>query len=134
MIQPAAQIGALHQILIALTVKFENVSRVRPQDRLSMVQEAEGFWRITIHYGFIEVPDLPAVLREARARGCPIDPDNAMYFGGCATTWSAPGRRRPALVVAVAAVSFPIPQLATGSRAIQYSKPQFLELVRQIEI
>ena len=39
MIQQAVQIGALHQTLIALTVKFEDVSRVRPQDRLEMVQE-----------------------------------------------------------------------------------------------
>ena len=38
MIQQAAQLGALHQTLIALTVKFEEVSRVRPQDRVEMVR------------------------------------------------------------------------------------------------
>ncbi len=52
-------------------------SRGAPQDGPG----PRGFWHITIHYGFIEVPDLPSVLREARARGCPINPDHAIYFG-----------------------------------------------------
>jgi KUP system potassium uptake protein len=40
---------------------------------------AEGFWHITVRFGFVEVPDLARVLHLQKSK-CPIDPDNAIYF------------------------------------------------------
>ena len=80
MIEHLEQIGALHQTLIALTVKFEDVPRVRPPDRLKTVQILDSFWHVTVRYGFVEVPDLPAELREAKELACHIDLDKAVYF------------------------------------------------------
>ena len=80
MIKHLAQMGALQRTLIALTVSFENVPRVRLADRLKMVQVLDSFWRLTVRYGFIEVPDLPSALREAKELGCPVDLKNAVYF------------------------------------------------------
>lgn len=39
------------------------------------------FWRLTVQYGFVEIPDLPSTLRAAKDLGCPVDLDNAVYFG-----------------------------------------------------
>ena len=46
-----------------------------------MVELAEGFWHITVHFGFVQVPDIPTALRRAKVRGCPIDLEDAIYFG-----------------------------------------------------
>jgi KUP system potassium uptake protein len=54
----------------------------RHRDGIELAQLAEGFWHITMHFGFIQVPDIPAALRQAKNRGCPIDLEDAIYFGG----------------------------------------------------
>lgn len=36
---------------------------------------------MTVHYGFVEIPNLPAALRTAKIHGCPIDLAKAVYFG-----------------------------------------------------
>jgi KUP system potassium uptake protein len=79
-IEHLAQMGALQQTLIALTVSFEDIPRVRSADRLKLVRVLDSFWHLTIRYGFIEVPDLPSALAEAKALGCPVDLKNAVYF------------------------------------------------------
>src|SRR5579863_482446 len=80
MIAHLEQIGALPQTLIALTVTFDEVPRVPPADRLKLVEVVQGFWHVTVRYGFFEIPDLPFALRVASERGCPIDLANAVYF------------------------------------------------------
>jgi KUP system potassium uptake protein len=80
-VEHVAQMRALYETAIALTVKFEDIPRVAPHDRIELTKLAEGFWHITVHFGFVQVPDIPAALRQARDRGCPIDLDDAIYFG-----------------------------------------------------
>jgi KUP system potassium uptake protein len=80
-VEHVAQMGALHETAIGLTVKFEDIPRVAPRDRIELTKVAEGFWHITVHFGFVQVPDIPAALRQAKGRGCPIDLENAVYFG-----------------------------------------------------
>jgi KUP system potassium uptake protein len=75
------QIGALQETVVALAVKFAEVPRVRRSARLEVEQLADGFWHITAHFGFFQNPILPAALRQAKERGCPIDLDHAIYFG-----------------------------------------------------
>ena len=76
-----AHIGAIHQTVVALTVRFEPVPRVRRENRLEVVRLSDDFWHLTVRYGFVEIPDLPAALRQAKSVCDPIDPDNAIYFG-----------------------------------------------------
>jgi KUP system potassium uptake protein len=80
-VEHVAQMRALHKTAIALTVKFEDIPRVGPRDRINLAKLAEGFWHVTVHFGFVQVPDIPAALRQAKDRGCPIDLEDAVYFG-----------------------------------------------------
>ncbi|HVC51948.1 MAG TPA: KUP/HAK/KT family potassium transporter [Stellaceae bacterium] len=80
-VQHLEQFGALPETLIALTVSFAGRPRVAPDKRLEMTELFDGFWKMTVHYGFIEVPNLPAALRGAKARGCPVDFAKAVYIG-----------------------------------------------------
>jgi KUP system potassium uptake protein len=74
------QTGSAHESLIALTINFEDVPRVSPRDRVEVCKLHEGFWHITIRFGFVEIPDLPAALKLAKEHGCPLDVRNALYL------------------------------------------------------
>jgi KUP system potassium uptake protein len=74
------QIGALYETLIALTIVFEEVPRVYSAERIEVLNLLANFWHITIHYGFMEIPDLHTVLKQAKDLGCPVDPNEAVYF------------------------------------------------------
>jgi KUP system potassium uptake protein len=76
-----SQIRALPETVIALTVRFGDIPRVDRANRLQLVRVFEGFWHLTVHYGFLEIPDLPFALRAAKDLGCPVDLDAAVYFG-----------------------------------------------------
>jgi KUP system potassium uptake protein len=80
-VEHVKQIGALQKTVIALTVTFEQVPRVPPENRVEVARLADSFWHLNAHYGFVEIPNLPAALRGAKRLGCPIDLDNAIYFG-----------------------------------------------------
>ena len=79
-VEQVEQFGALPESLIALTLSFQETPRVSPDQRLEIDELFEGFWRITVRYGFVEVPNLPAALRDAKVQGCSIDLAKAVYF------------------------------------------------------
>ena len=80
---------AMYETAIALTVNFDYIPRVASRDRIEIVKLADGFWHITVHFGFVQVPDIPTALRQAKALGCPIDLEDVIYFG-TRDAWSAP--------------------------------------------
>jgi len=73
------QMQSLPAETIALTVHFAARPRVRPGAHVRGEKLAEGFWHLTVRFGFMEVPNLPRVLHEEKSR-CPADLDNAVYF------------------------------------------------------
>lgn len=73
------RIGSLQKTVIALTVSFEDVPRVRSKDRVRIEALDNGFWHVTVHFGFVEIPDLPAVLGVAKTDGVPVL-DEASYY------------------------------------------------------
>jgi KUP system potassium uptake protein len=79
-IHHAQQFGALAETVVALTMVFAPIPRVPPDKRIELTEVFEGFWYMTLHYGFIEIPNLPAALRNAKGHGCPVDLSRAMYF------------------------------------------------------
>ncbi|KRR03412.1 hypothetical protein CP49_10270 [Bradyrhizobium valentinum] len=73
------RVGSLQKTVICLTVSFEDVPRIRSKDRVRIEQLDEGFWHVTVHFGFVEVPDLPAVLALAKQDGVSVL-DEASYY------------------------------------------------------
>jgi KUP system potassium uptake protein len=71
--------GSLPKTVICLTVAFEDVPRIRSKERVRIEQLDDGFWHVTVHFGFVEVPDLPAVLALAKKDGVPVL-DEASYY------------------------------------------------------
>ena len=71
---------ALHDHLFILRVVVDSVPWIGASRRLATVEVAPNFWRATAHYGFLERPDIPALLREAHEQGCFFDPDDVTYY------------------------------------------------------
>jgi KUP system potassium uptake protein len=86
--------GALHKSVIALNVQFEETPRAPEAERGSVVQIAPGVWRVTIRFGFIEIPDLGLALRQVQGLDPSIDLDNAIYFATRDLVVSKPGSPR----------------------------------------
>src|SRR3984893_2549597 len=63
---------ALHNHVFALRIVTESVPRIKKSERLETIEVAHNFWRATAHYGFMERPNIPALLRQARDRGCSL--------------------------------------------------------------
>jgi len=73
------RVRSLQETVIALTVSFEDVPRVQSKDRVRIEELDDGFWHVTVHFGFVEIPDLPAVLTLAKKDGVPVL-DEASYY------------------------------------------------------
>ncbi|MEP9372746.1 KUP/HAK/KT family potassium transporter [Mesorhizobium sp. KR1-2] len=82
---------ALHEHLLALTVEIQSIPRIKSKARLSMEEVAPNFWRAIAQYGFMERPDIPALLRQAQIKECGIGLDDVTYYIGRETVISRDG-------------------------------------------
>jgi KUP system potassium uptake protein len=73
------EVRSLQEKVITLAVSFEEVPRIRPNDRIEVERFDEGFWHVTVRFGFVEIPDLPSILSLAKRKGLPAL-DDATYF------------------------------------------------------
>jgi KUP system potassium uptake protein len=73
---------ALHETVFILTVETAQVPRYDPGRRLDIQKLAPRFWHATAHFGFMEKPDIPALLREAADLGCDLQLDDVTYYVG----------------------------------------------------
>jgi KUP system potassium uptake protein len=83
---------ALHERLFVLTVLTESVPWIDDAARLKFEEIAPRFWRATARYGFMERPDIPALLRTAHTRGCGIDLSDVTYYVGHETVVASDDR------------------------------------------
>ena len=70
----------LHQKVVFFTARTLNVPYAPADQRIMIEYLPLGMRRVTAYYGFAELPDVPATLREAAAKGLDIDPENVSYF------------------------------------------------------
>jgi KUP system potassium uptake protein len=86
---------ALHERLFVVTIITESVPWLRSAEQLTVQELAPNFWRASAHFGFMERPDIPALLRQACAQGCTIDLSDVTYYIGHETI--TPGEDERAL-------------------------------------
>ncbi len=74
---------ALHELLLIVTVKTEEVPYVDNDNRSTVTDVGFGLYKIRLHYGFMEVPDVPAALSKVQLReGHKINMSQVTYFVG----------------------------------------------------
>jgi KUP system potassium uptake protein len=70
----------LHARNILLTVSIEDVPHVPDEERITNSDEGEGFYRVVLHYGFMDEVDVPAALARLRKCGDAFDPMKTSFF------------------------------------------------------
>ena len=74
---------ALHERVILLTVQTEEAAHMENEERLQVESFGEGIYRVTGRYGYMEEPDIPALLERAAAEhDLKIPPMDTTYFLG----------------------------------------------------
>jgi KUP system potassium uptake protein len=71
---------ALYETVVILNVIFEETPHVDEADRTKIEELGDGLWRVTLRFGFIEIPDLPAALARAQAEMTAFDLTDAIWF------------------------------------------------------
>ncbi|HSQ98606.1 MAG TPA: potassium transporter Kup [Sphingomicrobium sp.] len=72
----------LHERVMILTVEVEEVPHVAPSDRLEVHEAGKGFYRVILHYGFMDEVDIPAALSGLKGDGLDFHPMTTSFFLG----------------------------------------------------
>jgi len=81
----------LHEKNIILTVTFGEIPFVPESERVQVQALGERFWRVTVHYGFMDHPDVPLALQICASQGLVIPEFETSYFLSRETVVSTPG-------------------------------------------
>jgi KUP system potassium uptake protein len=72
----------LHRTTVVASVATDGVPRVAPAQRVEVERLGNGLYAATLHFGFMEEPDVPAALAGVRLDGRPFEPEATSYFVG----------------------------------------------------
>ncbi len=86
---------SLHRTVILASIVTDEVPTVSGDQRLEVREIGEGVWRVVGHFGYMESPDVAALMDEVGQRGVPIVGASATYYfnremilaGGDARMW-----------------------------------------------
>lgn len=72
----------LHERMVLVTIRVFDVPYVPEIDRVEVAGLGEAFWRVTVHYGFKDEPDLPAALQACAHFGLEFEMMETSFFLG----------------------------------------------------
>jgi KUP system potassium uptake protein len=70
----------LQETIILLSVVTEEVPKVEDAERLTVSQIGNGVWRAIGRYGYMESPDVAALMEQVKAAGVPTKLNEATYY------------------------------------------------------
>ncbi|EKT4465101.1 potassium transporter Kup [Pseudomonas putida] len=70
----------LHSQIVLLTVVSEDSPRVPEHERFEVEAYGDGFFRVLLHFGFMDEPDVPAALRLCHLDALDFSPMRTTYF------------------------------------------------------
>ena len=70
----------LHERNIFLTVEFHDRPWLQREDRVACEDLGKGCWRVVVHCGFMDLPDIAHALELCGSHGLQVDPMEVSYF------------------------------------------------------
>ncbi|MGB3167227.1 MAG: potassium transporter Kup [Alteraurantiacibacter sp.] len=70
----------LHERIVVLTVQIADVPYVGDADRCEIMELGDGFFRVILHYGFMQETDVPTALARREMCGGPFDMMKTSFF------------------------------------------------------
>ena len=91
----------LHEKVLLMSVVTEEIPQVYESERVRCRELGQGFYQVVAHYGFMETPDVPAILRalgriEGDGKPVAVSLVNTTFYLGRETLIAMDGRRREA--------------------------------------
>jgi KUP system potassium uptake protein len=124
---------ALHTYLVALNMQIKPVPWVAAASRVEVDQVGENFWRLKVSYGFMEQPDIPAIIAAAHDHGCGVQLDDVTYYVGHETVLHrADGEGMPRWREAIFA--FMLRNSAQAAAFFKLPREGVVEIGHQVEI
>ncbi len=84
---------ALQEQVVILTVLIEDVPRTTREERLTLDDLADGFYRVVLRYGYMQQANVPSELATCKEHGLDIDLGAATYYVEHQSPVSGHGRR-----------------------------------------
>ena len=75
----------LHETVVLLAVKTEEVPYVRGHDQVTVEDLGEGFFRVNARYGFMDTPDIQQIMDRCRSQGYEWPMGKVTFFLGRTT-------------------------------------------------
>jgi KUP system potassium uptake protein len=72
--------GVIAERVVLVTVMIEDVPHVGESRRAAVEDLGQGFVKVTLRFGFMEEPNVPAALRRLKDTPAAIDPDSGPFF------------------------------------------------------
>ena len=82
----------LHERNVFLTVQYRDVPWVPAAERVACEVLGRDCWRVVVHYGFMDRPDIALALELCGPHGLAVDPAEASFFLSREKIVPAPGR------------------------------------------
>jgi len=85
------RLHVLNETVVLLTIVIARVPYISPSERVAVESLNGGFHRVIGTYGFMEHPDVPQLMRDAKSAGLEADIEDVTYFLGRETILAGPG-------------------------------------------
>ena len=72
----------LHERVLIVSVRVADVPHVPTEERATLEQLPQNFWRVRFHYGFMDEIDVPAALEGCAAMGLPVEMMDTTFLVG----------------------------------------------------
>ena len=83
---------SLHQSVLILKLIVTSSPRTKPSERIQVARVADKFWRVEARYGFMERPNVSAILDGCRTKAVEINRDDVTFYIGHETIIPREGR------------------------------------------
>jgi KUP system potassium uptake protein len=124
---------SLHKQIVLLTVVTKDQPRVENKDRFLLEEIGHGFWRLHVHYGFMDEPNVPRALDLCvRRRWLDIDLDDVTYYLARERILANRGGDMPVLLEAV--FSFLSRNAVNADRYFRIPPERVIEVGAQIDL
>lgn len=74
--------NSIHETVLVVTVKTDESPYVEPSKKSVVKNMTQGFYKVELLYGFMEVPDIPAELSRIKIKDQYMEMDKIIYFLG----------------------------------------------------
>jgi KUP system potassium uptake protein len=122
----------LHERVVLLTLLHEEVPYASEEERISIRELGDGFWRVVARYGFMETPQVPDVMDLCRVQGLDLAPMDTTFILGRETLLT--GGKSPLPKWRKRLFSFLSRNAMPATRFFGLPPNRVVELGRQVEL